>query len=88
MALNTYWYSAKFAEKRRIFSDGEAYVNGKVYNYASEVKTPQEWSHANYDDWELVHNDTENDIGVVTMSQERIDFFNKRLRLTFFFCFF
>jgi hypothetical protein len=79
MLLSKYWYSPTFAERRRLFSDGNSYVNGKVYNYASEVKTPQEWSQANYDDWELVHSDTENDIGVVTMLQERIDFFNKRI---------
>jgi hypothetical protein len=58
MALYTYWYSAKFNDELNDLH-GNSYVNGKAYNFVADDYEPHEYSAKRYDDWEIVHTDTE-----------------------------
>jgi hypothetical protein len=72
--LDTYWYSESYEQhskveakkwlpKRRLTANT---VNGKRYNFCNSTgKTPQEYfTNLNFTDWQLVHKDTPDDIGV------------------------
>jgi hypothetical protein len=72
--LHTYWYSESFEKHSKAMAAGwlpkqrqtAHTVNGKRYNFCNSTgKTPQEFfTKLNFTDWQLVHEDTSDDIGV------------------------
>jgi hypothetical protein len=73
--LNTYWYSESYenySKKMRLRLSGRLKpknsVNGKRYNFCSSVGT-KPWEYfcnlnLTFHDWQLVHEDNPDDIGV------------------------
>ena len=71
--LYTYWYSESYEQHLKSMAlrllpksrQTANTINGKRYNFCdSEGNTPQEFfKKANFPDWQLVHEDTPDDIG-------------------------
>jgi hypothetical protein len=79
--LDTFWYSKTYEENiTNQYNKGEAFVNGKKYSCRS-IRHPNEYMSIKYDDWVIVHQNTPENIGVTSVSAERIRSVQKAISL-------